>query len=62
MIIISTFYHLLIFTYFQETCLWLVIAGVQTDKQQFPDLQQIFKGFHIPEMKFPLRLIKLISI
>ena len=60
MIIISTFYYLLIFTYFQETCLWIVIAGVKTDKEQFPDLQQIFKGFHIPEMKLPLRLIKLI--
>merc|ERR1719232_1246864 len=39
----------------KETCLWLVIAGVKTEEQQFPDLQQIFKGFHIPEMKLPLR-------
>jgi len=44
----------------KETCLWIVIAGVKTDKEQFPDLQQIFKGFHIPEMKLPLRLMKLI--
>jgi len=39
----------------KETSLWVVIAGVKTEEQQFPDMQQIFKGFHIPEMKLPLR-------
>ena len=51
----------LIFTYHLFS-VWLVIAGVQTDKETYPDFQQIFRGFFIPDMKLPLRLVKLMVV
>ena len=38
--------------------MWIVIAGVKTYGGDIPDFSQMSKGFHIPEMKLPLRLVK----
>ena len=47
------------YEYLQGKCFWIASAGV-TGTSQYPDkseFQKLFSGFHIPEMKLPLRYV-----
>ena len=50
------------YEYLQGKCFWIASAGVRLGRgaSQYPDkseFQKLFPGFHIPEMKLPLRYV-----